>query len=163
MPPPLHPTGDPNVDWVVLIVGFFVCLYWLRALRLAREGARLFLKNLLRAIIVFCALMTVLTATQPKTHLQLPQEQIIAGFVALICFGRWKKREKRSRYIPKATRRAVIERDLKGETFDPEKHHIDHVWPHSKGGSNTADNLRVIAKEKNLRKGAKRPRMRDMW
>ena len=57
----------------------------------------------------------------------------------------------------------VIERDLKGEKFDPEKHHIDHVWPFSKGGSHTTDNLRVIEKKRNLRKGAKRPRMREMW
>jgi hypothetical protein len=162
MQPPFHVTGDPNVDWVIFVVGFIVCLYWLRALRLAREGARLFLKNLLRAAIVFCALMAILTSTQQKTQLNVAQEEVIAGFVALIFFGRWQSR-KRSRYISKSVRRAVIERDLKGEKFDPERHHIDHVWPLSRGGSHTVDNLRVVAKEKNLKKGAKRPRMREMW
>jgi hypothetical protein len=162
MQPPFHVTGDPNADWVIFVVGAVVCLYWLRALRLAREGARLFLKNLVRAVIVFCALMAILKGTQPQTHLQLPQEQIIAGFVALIFFGRWQS-QKRSRYVPKSVRRAVIERDLKGEKFDPDRHHIDHVWPFSRGGSNTTDNLRVIERKKNLQKGAKRPRMRDMW
>jgi hypothetical protein len=162
MPPPFHVTGDPNVDWVIFIVGFLVCLYWLRALRLAREGARLFLRNLAQAVLVFCAVMLILTGVRLQTRLQQSQEQVIAGIVALIAFGSWQG-QKRSRYIPKSVRRAVIARDLKGEKFDPEKHHIDHVWPHSKGGSNTSDNLRVIEKKKNLQKGAKRPRMRDMW
>jgi len=162
MQPPFHVTGNPNGDWIIFIVGAVVCLYWLRALRLAREGAGLFLRNLAGAALLFCALMMVLTAMRLQTHLAPPQEQIIAGFVALIFFGRWQGR-KRSRYIPKATRRAVIGRDLKGEKFDPEKHHVDHVWPFSKGGSHTTDNLRVIEKKQNLRKGAKRPRMRDMW
>ena len=111
---------------------------------------------------VFCVLMAMLIAIRLQTHLLPSQEQVIAGFVAMIFFGRWQSR-KRSRRIPKATRRAVIERDLKGEEFDPEKHHIDHVWPFSRGGSHTTDNLRVIEKRRNLRKGARRPRLREMW
>ena len=162
MQPPFYITGVPNADWIIFIVGAVVCLYWLRALRLAREGARLFLRNLLKSILVFSTLMALLTAMRLKTNLQPSQEQIIAGFVALIFFGRWQGK-KRSRSIPTATRRAVIKRDLKGEKFDPEKHHVDHVWPFSRGGSHTTDNLRVIEKKKNLRKGAKRPRMREMW
>jgi hypothetical protein len=129
---------------------------------LAREGARLFLRNLAKAILVFCAVMLILIAIRLRTKLQPAQEQVIAGFVALLVFGRLQSR-KRSRYIPKATRRAVIARDLKGEEYDPQKHHIDHVWPFSRGGSHTKDNLRVIDRKKNLRKGARRPRMRDMW
>jgi hypothetical protein len=162
MQPPIHVTGSPNVDWALFAAGAFVCLYWLRALRLAREGARLWLRNLAKAILVFCVVLVTLTAVRLQTHLQPLQEQIVAGFVALIFFGRYQGR-KRSRYIPKAVRRAVIDRDLKGEKFDPEKHQIDHVWPFSKGGSHTADNLRVIEKRRNLRKSSKRPRLKDMW
>lgn len=162
MQPPLHITGAPNADWIIFVVGAVVCLYWLRALRLAREGARLLLRNLAKAVLVFCFLIVILPALRLKTHFQPPQEQVIAGIVALIFFVRWQGR-KRSRYISKATRRAVFARDLKGEKFDPQKHHVDHVWPFAKGGSHTADNLRVIAKKKNLQKGTKRPRMRDMW
>lgn len=162
MPPPFHVTGIPNADWIIFIVGAVVCLYWLRALRLARQGARLFLRNLARAVLAFGAVMLILTAIRLQTRLQPAQEQIIAGVVALVFFVRLQGR-KRTRYIPKAMRRAVIARDLKGEKFDPEKHHIDHVWPFSRGGSHTTDNLRVIEKKRNLRKGAKRPRMRDMW
>lgn len=162
MPPPFHVTGNPNVDWIIFIVGAAVCLYWMRALRLARQGARLFLRNLASAVLVFCAVVMILTAIRLQTRLQPSQEQIIAGVVALVFFGRLRGK-KRTRYISKATRRAVIERDLKGEKFDSEKHHIDHVWPFSRGGSHSTDNLRVIEKKRNLSKGAKRPRMRDMW
>jgi hypothetical protein len=162
MRPPLHITGNPDADWIIFLVGTAFSLYWLRALRLAREGVRLFLRNLAKAVLIFCALMVTLTALRPRTHLQPSQEQVSAGIVALIFFGRWRGK-KRSRYIPKTTRRAVIARDLKGEKFDPQKHHVDHVWPFSRGGSHTKDNLRVIDKRRNLRKGAKRPRMRDMW
>ena len=162
MQPPFHITGDLIADWIILIVGTVICLYWLRALRLAREGARSFLRNLVMAVMLFGACMALLTATVAHTHLLPSQELVIAGFVTLIFFGRWQGK-KRSRTIPKMTRRAVIDRDLKGEKFDPERHHIDHIWPFSKGGSHTVDNLRVIEKRSNLRKGAKRPRMRDMW
>jgi hypothetical protein len=162
MQPPLHITGDPNADWIIFIVAAVLCLYWLRALRLAREGARLFLRNLARAVLILGIVVVLLTAVHSQTHLQSPQEQVIAGFIALIFLGQFQSR-KRSRYIAKSTRRAVIQRDLKGEEFDTQKYHIDHVWPFSRGGSHTTDNLRVIEKKKNLRKGAKRPRMREMW
>ena len=56
----------------------------------------------------------------------------------------------------------LLKNDLK-INWDPKKHHVDHVWPFSRGGSHTTDNLRVIEKKKNLRKGAKLPRLRDMW
>lgn len=158
----MQPSFHVTAEWIIFIVGALVCLYWLRALRLAREGARLFLRNLLKAIMVFCFSMAILTAMRARTHLLPSQEQLIAGFAALIFFGRWRSK-KRSRYIRKSVKRAVVARDLKGEEYDPTKHHIDHVWPFSKGGSNTPDNLRVIAKEKNLKKGAKRPKLREMW
>src|SRR2546427_6786538 len=101
----MPPSFDPKI--IVFIVGALVCLYWLRALRLAREGARLFLRNLVRAALFFCALMAILTAIRLQSHLQPAQEQIISGFVALIFFGQLQSK-KRSRYIPKTTRRAVI-------------------------------------------------------
>jgi hypothetical protein len=163
--PPIHITGVPDADWIIFIAGAFVSLYWLRALRLAREGARLFLRSLLRAVVVLCASMIVLAVLRFHTHLLPPQEQVFSAMVAFMFFGRWRwqYKSKRSRHIPKAIRRAVIERDLKGEKFDPRKYHIDHVWPFARGGSHTGDNLRVIEKRRNLQKGAKRPGLREMW
>jgi hypothetical protein len=162
MQPPIHLTGDPKLDWVIFIVGLCIALYWLRALRLAREGARLFLQNLLKALVAFCIVLAVCSTPQVQVRVPPAQAKGISGFVAFILFLYWQG-QKRSRYIPKATKRAVIARDLKGEKYDSKKHHIDHVWPLAKGGSHTSDNLRVIPKKKNLQKGAKRPGFRDMF
>jgi hypothetical protein len=161
MQPP-HFTGIPNLDWIILGVGFVVALYWLRALRLAREGARFFLLNLVKGGIVFLVAFVVLTAL--RVQVEPKPSQVISGVIAFCFFVRWQG-AKRSRYIPKATKRAVMNRYAKetGEEYDPKKHHIDHRWPHSRGGSNTQDNLRVVEKGKNLKKGARRPKLRDMW
>jgi hypothetical protein len=158
MPPPFRLTGNPNADWLILVAGALVCLYWLRALRLAREGARRFLGNVVLAVLLFIVSRAVLTGMKVSDQGAL----LLSLFVALAVFSR-KARVRRSRHISKSVKRAVIARDLKGEEYDSAKHHIDHVWPFSKGGSNTTDNLRVIEKERNLKKGAKRPRMREMW
>ena len=159
MQPPFHVTGDPNADWIIFVVGALLCLYWLRALRLAREGARLFLQNLAVAVLAFIGCQLVLAGMKVPNN----NAVVLSGFVALVVFGIRKKRFRRSRYYPKSVKRAVIARDLKGEEYDSSKHHIDHVWPFAKGGSHTTDNLRVIEKKKNLKKGAKRPKMREMW
>lgn len=75
-------------------------------------------------------------------------------------------REPRSRRrIPKSLRQQVIARDLiaKGLKWDPEKHHIDHIVPYSRGGDTSLKNLRVVEKKRNLQKGGKMPRMRDFF
>lgn len=162
MPSPIHITGVPEIDWILFAITVFVLLYWLRALRLAREGARLLLRNLLKAITAFCFLLVVYTANRERVTLQPAEAQFVAGFIAFFMFLGWQDM-KRSRYIPRATRRKVIQRDLKAEKYDPAKHHIDHIWPHKRGGSNTEDNLRVIAKEQNLKKGASRPKFKEMF
>lgn len=69
------------------------------------------------------------------------------------------------RRIPKSVRQQVIARDLtaKGLKWDPEKYHIDHIVPYARGGDHSLKNLRVVEKEKNLRKGDKMPRARDFF
>jgi hypothetical protein len=85
---------------------------------------------------------------------------ILFGVVALVFIPQ----RKRSRYIPVKVKREIIARDLKGrEEYDPQRHHIDHKWAFSRGGGNTPDNLRVIERERNLRKGAKRPGVWEMF
>ena len=66
--------------------------------------------------------------------------------------------------IPQAIRRQVIARDLtsKGLKWNPRKYHIDHIVPVSRGGDNSIRNLRVIEKQRNLRKGDKMPGFRDL-
>jgi HNH endonuclease len=158
-PPPIHITGNPNLDWIILAVGAVVALYWLRALRLAREGVRRFLFDVARSAIVFVVSFLAVAASG---RLERSQVQGLSFCVAFFAFIIWQSR-KRSRHISTSTRRAIIERDMPGGEYDPQRHHIDHIWPHARGGSNTADNLRVIEKRRNLQKGAKRPRMRDIF
>lgn len=157
MQPPFHVTGDAG-DWIILIVGALVCLYWLRVIRLAREGVRLYLRNLTIAVLVFFGCKFILTV------MQIPSKNVVLiSFVVALCVFVRRRSIKRSRYIPRSVKRAVIARDLKGGQYDSKKYHLDHVQPFSKGGSNTTDNLRAIPKEKNLKKGAKRPHLWEMW
>lgn len=47
-----------------------------------------------------------------------------------------------------------------GKKYNSREVEIDQ-WAFSRGGSNTADNLRVISKAENRRKGKKKPRLKD--
>jgi len=72
--------------------------------------------------------------------------------------------KQRSRHIPACERRKVIARfERSGKKHNSRKHHLDHRVAFARGGSNTADNLRVLDKKENLRKGKKAPRLRDWF
>lgn len=68
-----------------------------------------------------------------------------------------------SRRIPKSVRAAVIARDLKGEPFDGTRYHLDHIVPVSRGGDHSVENLRVVPREENLRKGNQMPGFWDLF
>ena len=92
----------------------------------------------------------------------------VALFSVFVGFGSaWflVKPPRRDRRIPNAVRRQVIARDLtsKGLKWDPAKYHIYHVVPFSRGGDNSIRNLRVVEKQKNLRKGGKMPSFLDFF
>ena len=72
---------------------------------------------------------------------------------------------KRSRRIPAATRRKVIEKweARTGKTFDPKLYEIDHKIPFAKGGWHTLDNLRVVRKTANRKKGHREPKLEDWF
>ncbi len=68
----------------------------------------------------------------------------------------------RSRYIPKAVRRAVIRRDLGDEKrFNSKIHAIDHRVPFSRWGDNSVDNLRVLTRTENAKKRDRMPTRKD--
>jgi multisubunit Na+/H+ antiporter MnhB subunit len=83
MQPPFHVTGDLTIAWIIFGIGFIVCLYWLRALRLAREGARLFLRNLAFAVLVFCGCVFVFAGVM---HWPASNANMASRFVGLIVF-----------------------------------------------------------------------------
>ena len=155
--PPIHITGNPALDWLVLVAGALFALYWLRALRLAREGARRFMFNLARSVIVFVVSLIALAASG---RLERSQVQGLSFCVAFLAFIIWNSR-KRSRHISTSTRRAIIERDLPRGEYDPQRHHIDHIVPFSKFGDHSATNLRVLPQNENLSRGAKMPKFKD--
>jgi len=142
--PPVSITGDPALDWIIFFIVAGVCIYWARALHLAREGVGLLLENVAGASLVFIGSLFFFGAV--RHPMNVPREQgrvILAGLISLL-FLIVQQGKKRSRYIPRSIRRAVIARDLNGARFDSRKHHIDHIWPFSLGGSHTLENLRVI-------------------
>ncbi len=81
----------------------------------------------------------------------------VAGFFVVLADRTIPRR--RSRHVPRIERRKAIARFERGtgERYDPRLYDIDHVVPFSRGGSNTADNLRVVSRSKNRSKGARSP------
>jgi hypothetical protein len=154
------------VQIVIGLAGYTALLYWARALKLARHGAGRFLKDLLYVVLALyllgCALWLFMHAQRNSPWYPV---MIVGAFAFLWGVAAYLRRRPgpRKRAIPASVRKAVIARDLGDTPFDSSKHHIDHIWPYSKGGSHTVDNLRVVARKENLRKGAKRPRLREMW
>lgn len=86
-----------------------------------------------------------------------------AVFVGLGAHWLFVPDPKRNRRIPKSVRAQVIARDLhsKGLEWDNSQYHIDHIISFSKGGDNSVRNLKVVRKEKNLKKGNKMPGLRE--
>jgi hypothetical protein len=99
-----------------------------------------------------------------QKRLPPPEAALISGLAGL--GGAWLlvRPPRGGRRIPQAIRRQVIARDLtsKGLKWDSRKYHIDHIVAVSRGGDNSVRNLRVIEKQRNLRKGDKMPGFRDL-
>lgn len=92
-----------------------------------------------------------------------PVHSIFVGFLMGVAGGFVLVRPpSRNRRIPKRIRQAVIARDLKNVPFDPAFHHLDHIVPYSRGGDHSVENLRVLQKLDNIRRGAKMPTRREL-
>jgi hypothetical protein len=149
-------TGNKDLDLLLIAGAVFGWVLLFRVIYAAREGIAWTLGAAARGAIGFM----LAAAFLPRMGL-MPQDATVAALViAGVAVAMMKPR---GRYIPAKVKRAVIARDLKGEKYNPKKHHLDHVWPHSKGGSNTGDNLRVISRKANLKKGAKKPSIGDLF
>ncbi|SRR5260370_2720935 len=149
-----HLIRTQGLPLVITVVLGFAIFYVMRVAYAMREGVGWWL----RASVVAGVVFIMARAFLPTFRFSPGDTQVFsfAAAVAAIAFT-----PKRSRYIPADIKRKVVTRDLKGKKYDSKKHHIDHIWPHSRGGSNTGDNLRVIGKKENLRKGARKPGLTD--
>jgi len=137
-----------DLTWLVLIaIGFFVLL----GIRRRREQVRQNLRTLGLAILAGLIAFGI-AQSQGARNDAASLWGLIAG-AAVIAM-----QPKRSRYIPAAERRKARARfELNGEKYNSKKHHYHHDVPFALGGSNTSDNLRVIKKRENLKRGAKPP------
>lgn len=157
---PHAPTNGLNVV-VIVVVGILGVLAWYLYQVSSRKQESIRYK-LRRTVVALAAyLLSGLILIQQGLP---PLEAILVGaFAGFGCQWLLVRPPKRDRRIPKAVRQQVIARDLtsKGLKWDPAKYHIDHIVPFSRGGDNSARNLRVVEKARNLRKGAKMPGFRD--
>ena len=153
------PADSPvSSEQLLLLVGVLAALPILLGIRRRRQGIRHWFGKLIIVEGIYLGLAFLLLRSG-----QTPLVSILAGLVAALVVSSLFK--SRSRYVPASVKRkARAEFELRtGTKFNPRKHEYDHDVPSSRGGSHTTDNLRVISKQKNLKKGAKRPKMREMW
>jgi glucan phosphoethanolaminetransferase (alkaline phosphatase superfamily) len=139
---------NPNLGIVLVIV---IVLMVLASVTARREliGQRL-------RFLLALAIIAVISFGVASQFTDQNKAAVIAIFAALILGAKFRPRH--SRYISRRDRRkAIAEFERSGERYDPKKHEIDHVVPFSRGGGNTADNLKVIPKAKNRAKSDRPP------
>lgn len=86
-----------------------------------------------------------------------------SGWLYRLTYGASLSRQERSRYIPKAVRIAVFERDQDTCQYcgiTGVEMHIDHVQPFSRGGSNDIENLKLACAPCNI---SKRDKTLEEW
>lgn len=153
--------NDPNIAlYILVLIGVGVAGWYLYQIGSRKQEV---IRFKIRRMVIFLFTYGIVALILVQQRLPAWQGALISGFAGMGCAWLLVRPPKGGRRIPKAVRRAVIARDLtsKGLNWDPTKYHIDHVVPFSRGGDNSARNLRVVAREKNLRKGGTMPGFRD--
>lgn len=139
-------------DIIFVTLAVFAGLFLLSAYRRRHSIA----KTMRFIFITMCSyVLGIIVAAQ---FTQDPIKRLLFALVVGLVVAEKARPRKQSRYIPRRERRRAIARyERSGRRYDPTRHHLDHVVPHSRGGSNTADNLRVIDGEENLAKSDHSP------
>ena len=147
----IHAVGLERIE-IVLLIGFAL-FYVVLPLWAMREGIAWGFKRGTVAVIAYIAVHQIALAKGIQ-----PGGAVLFGLVLGWVAAQFVPA--RPRYIPAKTKRKVIAEfeSRTGKKYNSRKHELDHRWPHSRGGSNTADNLRVVTRTTNRRKGAKRPK-----
>ncbi len=149
--------GQPEgARWLLAAEWALIAFIVTRTAWAAREGIAHFVRGLLLASGL--GALAYVAALGGGIQDQAGFVGTLAGAVAV-----WLAPRRRRRRVSAATKRRLIARDLRGERYDPSRRHIDHIHPFSRGGSDTEDNLRVVDKRKNIRKGASKPGFWDWF
>lgn len=148
---------DPHIILVVLALVGTWYLYQITSRK--KERLRYSLKWLGVAEVCYLGAATILG----RQHLAPLESIVFAMLVGVGCAELLVRRPRRDRRIPKPIRQQVIARDLtsKGLKWDSTKYHLDHVVPFSRGGDHSVRNIRVLEKERNIRKGNRMPKLWD--
>ena len=148
--------GDLGLVEILAIVGglafVLMLLYVFQVAKRTREEIRFRAKRAGLAAVLYASSVIIL-----RSQGYTPWETLAFSFLVALTPAVLIKAPKRARYIPAWVRKAVVARDLKGQPVDPRTHHIDHVVPYSKYGDHSPENLRVVPKDYNLRRGARMP------
>lgn len=149
----------------VISVAFSVLWYACQVISRKQDWLRLKFEAIVIYLIAYIGSFYLLARQRVPAPEALIFSVLIGIAAALVLLSRRIRKRRSGRRIPKSLRQQVIARDLiaKGLKWDSEKYHIDHIVPYSRGGDTSLKNLRVIEKQRNLRKGSSRPRMRDFF
>jgi hypothetical protein len=153
-----HNSGSSGLILIAMLLAAPFAFYWLQIARRKRQHLAFRLRRLAVAFALYFGVIGI----SLKCGLP-PLQAIFFGFLSAVAGGLYfVPRPQRERRIPTSVRRAVIARDLKGQSFDPNVHHIDHIVPFSKGGDHSMENLRVLSRSRNLERGARMPKFKDL-
>jgi len=134
-------SGSSTLLAIALFIAAPFVFYWIQVARRKRQQMAFRLRRMAVALALYLGVIGV-SVKLGRT----PLDSILIGFPAGVAGGFvFVRPPRRDRRIPPSVRRAVIERDLKGEPFNSRIHHLDHIVPFSKGGDHSPENLRVIA------------------
>jgi hypothetical protein len=163
MPPGEWLFGEIVLGTIALFVGVTLILNTWARRHFLRWHARYFsLRLVLTAVLTLIGLILAVSCGLRSWWLQY-----LALMLASVICSRFlpERRLRRSRHIPAAIRRAVIDRHERntGKQFDSATEELDHIFPFAEGGGHTHDNLRVVKKSLNRRKGKTQPTIADWW
>lgn len=151
------PPNNNDVWIIAALVASVVAYYYLQVFRRSKKLVRFKVRRILVYLICLCLGIPILTGKGYTVR----DAALFSMFVGISAAFILIRAPNNNRRIPSAIRRAVIARDLKGERFNAAVHDIDHIVPYSKGGDHSLENLRVIGRSQNRKRGAKMPKFRD--
>ena len=141
----------PSSLWLVIVFAPIIYVVLL-GLRRRRDGIRHWFKGHVVAIAAYIGTIVLLV----NNGVQSPFVVVVVAVLVGLGVERILVRP-RSRHIPAAERRravAAYERKT-GRKFNPKADELDHEIAFARLGSSTADNLRVVSRRANRRKGKK--------